>query len=261
MAEASASEQELTHGLGQTGTGPIDGTAAGEASFPASRWLLGLLVAAVVGWLGMHYWPSRYELAPELMTGTVANNPALQLRASVEGAEVNYKNGRINLMLVGVAFGAVPPLVCFFGGVPRVLGGAVLGALLGIGCGVVAMWAAVTIQGQFAPAEGADPLAETSMTGDLLAFVAIGVLSALPAAGMLLMGPGSNLRQKAVAVPLAGGVAGALTPVIASLVLHKEKTDVIPPTSMLMSGFWLLLIAVAIYALGNATGAKKPAKA
>lgn len=95
------------------------------------------------------------------------------------------------------------------------------------------------------------------MLGDILSYAAMSALVALPSAALFLLSPSPRSRQKWVAVPLAGGVAGVLIPIIVSYAFPTLKTDATPPTGMVLTALWLVVLVVVVFGLSVTTGSRE----
>ncbi len=220
-------------------------------------WLIGLILAASVSWGMLHYWPFRFELPAELMGGTVANNPELSARAAELGAKNLFKNGLVSLIGVALAFGVIPVICCWGKGSGRLLPSLALAVLLGIGCGLCAKYAGDAVRVAFAPSEAEAELLEPSMLGDILSYAAMSALVVLPAAALFLLSASPRSRQKWIAVPLAGGLAGVLLPIIVPFAFPTLRTDTIPPKGMVLTALWLVMLVVLVFGLSVTTGSRE----
>lgn len=222
------------------------------------RTAVAVVIAALIAWAGIALTPPWFT-TPEELLGVDMYSPAeLQQAAAEKEVELYWKNGLVVSSFLGFCFGLVPGLLAFTVGTRRPALPAVVGIVAGIVAGilvlVVGTWMrALVDSGAELPLIGN---VAQALVGDVLVLGLVGLLLGLPiTAGIALMGvPGAG--EKAGAAPMAGLLAGMLTPLLASLVISEQSTSEFPVTTPSLLAIWLGLFAVCLIAFTTALGNK-----
>lgn len=227
---------------------PVSGTRLG----------IGLLLSAAIAWACIQFIPPPYKLPERLTAGTVVNSPELQAEATALNAENQTKNALIMLSMVGAAFGFFPTLLAAPGSLAKKSSLAAGALIFGAASGAIAAFAAMQVRALWGIDDPANADAEPSMYADICIMLVQSVLIILPCALVFLSSDTEDRLQKVTVIPVAGILAGLLTPIIASFAFPKAKTDSIPITDGGLSLAWLFLIAITAFALVQMTQAKEP---
>lgn len=255
MNDSSSNEQEPREG---------DPTADVRHTESVSRrpfvWPLALVVAATLAFLAMNYAPKPYVVPEKVAQISMNSSQEAQREAAETTLHVHWQNSLIALGLAGACIGLssvfVVPWQTTGRAVLSVVGCLVVGAV----CGILAVVLAFLLREQFSAGGSLASLAtdEESLLPDLTVWVLMSVLLALPTAFALLAGGERMLSQKVMAVPLAGFLTGLLVPIGISLLLPGERTSDIPPQGLLVTGVWMVALAIFLLLLTTFTGARTP---
>lgn len=266
--QGPSAEQSPGENLPQAGSSPLPDAARNQSSnaagpLSAARITVAVLIAALVGWGGNAVMPQWFEL-PEHLRGIDDDaSEELHQEYTQETLRVERSNGLVYFAILGVSVGLAPMLMVCCAGAMRMLVTGLIGIVGGGLFGPLAFYAGRAMRRYVA--SGAElPLlgnvAETMAADTLVLVVATAVVTLPMLVGML----GTRLpgiAQKAIAVPLAGVLAGLLVPILATFVLPVERTDVFPMTGGKISALWLGVLAVLLIVLITTTGSRRPAAA
>lgn len=234
--------------------------AARPGRFAAGRWAICLLVATVAAWAAVNFTPFRFQL-PEHLQGVDMYSPAeLQKEAAVVEAQLHWKNSFLELCLLGLCLGAATAFFTGWSVGDRWLVSALVGLVGGVICGAVAVPLGITLR-NYLDSGVALPMVDESnrlMVGDAIVYMLTSALLCLPIALAFLVSREEHRLQKALAIVMAGVVAGMLLPVVASLLIPTAQTNLFPPKGPGMTGLWLAVLAGLMFLVTTMTGSRKP---
>jgi hypothetical protein len=92
---------------------------------------------------------------------------------------------------------------------------------------------------------------------DIGVLILASVVLAVPVSLAVMLGRGVHRVQKAVAILLAGVVAGLLVPLAIYLALPNAPTCVFPPQGLGLTAIWLAVLAALIFVFTTLTGSRR----
>lgn len=249
---------------------PVVTTA--DASVPSATatsrspwlWPLALFVAASLAVIAMNYTPRPYAIAQKWLDVGPTSSMELQREAVVQIRYVHWQNSLVAFAVAGACLGLASLFMVRWQNTGRAVLSVIGCVAVGGVCGILAIVVGFALSEQFMTGGFLSSLAadEESMVPDLLIWMAMSVLLALPAGLALLLAGEPLFSQKVVAVPLAGVLTGLLLPIIVSLVLPAEKTSIVPPQGLLVTSMWMGTLAIFLLLFTTFTGSRaaKPAE-
>ena len=243
-----------------TGASSRGKSSSGTVTMDGRRWLLSLFAVAAIGWLAFNLIPIRFSVPERLMGVDIYSPQDIQEEADALDREIRWKMTLIRATMISIALSCL----AFFAFPNRLLATLivpVVGVLSGLAGGAVA----VKFR-DFLSAGGIDDIAGdlAPMLGDMLAYAILGFFVTLPIAAVLMFSPVAGRMNKALGVPLAGVVAGLVTPFAVSIleILRPLSTPgETLPLGKVVSAVWLVLLVLAVYVFTTlSTKPKAPAK-
>lgn len=219
-------------------------------------WAVALLVSAALAALSINYAPRFFQLPEEFRSVGPTHPAEMQQEAKAMTKQNTWWNTLVAYTLAGALFS----LCSLFVAPWRSPGRASLAVVGCLAVGIVG-GALVAIVG-FAVREHLDAgflgLNELPIVADLITWMVVSILMALPVAAALLISGKKSPTQEAIMIPVAGVIMGLLFPVIVSLLLPNANTAEFPPYDSSMIGAWMLLLAVTLWVLTTFTGTESP---
>ena len=226
---------------------------------PAWRWGLCLAVAAAAAWALLNFSPIQFELPMELISVNIYSPPELQEAAAEQMKVVQWQSTLTRLGFVGLCLGGVALLAALGRGAGRDWVRGVVVALVGLACGVLAGQLGILLRRHLNTDVPIPLVSENSrlLVTEIGVLMLASVVLAVPVSLAVMLGSRTHRVQKAVAILLAGVVAGLLVPLAVYLVIPSAQTCVFPPQGLGPTAIWLAVLAALIFAFTTLTGSRR----
>jgi len=217
-------------------------------------WAIALILSAALAVTAINFVPAIFKVSAEYENiDTSASLEQLEA-ASKAHLLVEWKNSLFFYAIAGTCL-AIPCIIASFRHSTRnALGASVSGLVFGALCGSLAVSVGTIISQQMRES-GYD---RESMTPDIIAWSAMSVVLALPAALSLVIGGEKFMSQKVMSIPLAGVLAGIAVTILVSLYMPSSNTSKLPPTGVELTSVWFGVLIGLILILSTFTGSRKP---
>ncbi len=251
----SMNSEQLPAAIDADNSGP----QAASMIQPAWRWGLCLFVAAAAAWALLNFNPIQFELPKELLSVDAYSPPELQEAKAEQTKLVHWQNTLTRLGFVGLCLGGVALLAAVGRGSVRDWVGGVVAVLVGVACGVLAGHLGILLRRYLNTNVPIPLVGENSrlLATDIGVLVLASVILAVPVSLAVMLGSGAHRIQKAVAILLAGVVAGLLGPLAMYLALPNSQTCVFPPQGLGPTAIWLAVLAALIFVFTTLTGSRR----
>ena len=236
-------------------TTPEDSTeskdASGAQAYPVpngesssgGNWIFAILISTLLAW-GFYTFPPVSWRVPDRLADVSALSPqAEQDELAAVEKDILWKNSLFKFGAAGLFMGIVGFLYYGKSAASHIVACAIP-LLVGVAAGLLAAVLGLWLRGYLDVGRPIPLISEQSrpLFCDALVLSFVSLILLCPLSVLLCMQPQKQEKQKAFAVPLGGIVAGALTPVIASLALPQVATNSYPPYSIGLTVIWFLLL-------------------
>lgn len=210
-----------------------------------TAWAVPIFVPILIGWVLYSFPPTSWKV-PDRLSNVGALSPQSEQDelAAVENA-ILWKNSLFMFGLAGLSIGLAGFL--FHGSsATKHLVQVIAVLCCGAASGLVAATLGILLRQYFdqgfpIPLIGA---ASRPLFCDGAVLTLISILLLLPIALLLCMQPSKEEKQKGFAVPLAGLLAGVLSPIVCSIVSPNTSTSIFPPYGFAFTISWFVLMAL-----------------